>query len=341
MLHSYNLHSFLQKLTHKWKMLLVESTAECVKASSFSSPCMRRLFPRYSLGSRLSQLLSLSCFVFSLIIPDTHSVSLSLSPLYIFCCMCPRLILDGEHRLVVQLRNRGPSWVSVCRVQGAAHSWIRAGYRAEPQNQGELHEHTQVYVWRLTVGAGCQAVCPCVVLSLCLMCVYFCFVAVCMMEKGSISSHWSRHDCALILRSSLKSSKCHSPQNVIHKIIHSSFTQLSLSFLRLLTSHFVSLSISHCNSLFSPSFTWIYRYISVHLYTSPLSYSLSTHWHSSACSFFCRFLSCFFFLSFVFSPPSFVPNEAGGDAGGGSREGGGGGGGGGGGRERYHTKWVA
>lgn len=175
MLHSYNLHSFLQKLTHKWKMLLVESTAECVTASCFSSPCMRRLFPHYSLGSRLSQLLSLSCFVFSLIIPDTHSVSLSLSPLYIFCCVCPRLFLDGEHRLVVQLRNRGPSWVSVCRVQGAAHSWIRAGYGAEPQNQGELHEHTQVYVWRLAVGAGCQAVCPCVVLSLCLMCVFlFC-----------------------------------------------------------------------------------------------------------------------------------------------------------------------
>lgn len=61
---------------------------------------------------------------------------------------CAALPLDGEHRLFVQLRNRGPGRVPVRRFQGASHRWIWFGHRAEPQDQGK----------GLSGGPGCVCV---------------------------------------------------------------------------------------------------------------------------------------------------------------------------------------
>lgn len=43
----------------------------------------------------------------------------------------------GEHRLLLQLRRRGPGRVPVRGVQGALQRPTRAEFRVQPQNQGE------------------------------------------------------------------------------------------------------------------------------------------------------------------------------------------------------------
>lgn len=194
---------------------------------------------------------------------------------------------DGEHRLLIQLRNRRPGWVSVCRVKGASHARIGSEHRAEPQNQGELFhtckclsEHLMPSLWVLFNRSELPPVI---------------WVDVCAL--------WS----------STKSSKCHSPQNVTRT---PSLTELCLP---------------------RSSATWIRCCISVSHLTD----------HSDAHQRFHFLFSVSFapFLSFVFpfpsSLPSFILNEAGGDARGGSSEGRGGGEWGAGGRERNYTKWMA
>lgn len=49
-------------------------------------------------------------------------------------CVTP---LAGEHRLLLQLRQRGPGGVPVCGVQGAPQRPPWAELRVQPQNQGE------------------------------------------------------------------------------------------------------------------------------------------------------------------------------------------------------------
>lgn len=82
--------------------------------------------------------------------------------------LVPPLPLDGEHRLVVQLRNRGPGWVPVRRIQGASHCWIQFGPRAEPQDQGR---HLTVFLFLKTledqaVSRSHTCVCVCICLLL-------------------------------------------------------------------------------------------------------------------------------------------------------------------------------
>lgn len=65
-------------------------------------------------------------------------------------------------------------------------------------------------------------------------------------------------------------------------------------------------------------FPFSYGYIDIYL---PLYMLLTVHSLTLISVLIVIFFSCLVFFSFVFSPPSFMLNEAGGDAGGGSSEG--------------------
>lgn len=92
-------------------------------------------------------------------VPMILTVCLCLCPslLCISLCICVSFFLDGEHRLVVQLWNRGSGWIPVRRIKGAPHGRIWAGNRAESQNQGESRYFawTHKYISKYTMGRSC------------------------------------------------------------------------------------------------------------------------------------------------------------------------------------------
>lgn len=155
MLHSYDFHIFFSRADpqlfcwfHKYTAL--ESTA----ASSPRPPAMHE-----QKQPSLAVVWDLHFLSPVLEVPMILTVCLCLCPslLCISLCICVSFFLDGEHRLVVQLWNRGSGWIPVRRIKGAPHGRIWAGNRAESQNQGESRYFawTHKYISKYTMGRSC------------------------------------------------------------------------------------------------------------------------------------------------------------------------------------------
>lgn len=182
---------------------------------------------------------------------------------------------DGEHRLLVQLRDGGPGRVPVRRIKGAPHARIGPGNRAEPQNQGkdqnEAADESSALFRPVNVVTMDEE----------------------EEEEGFFSSSWSGWECALILRLASNAA------NV---------TRLEMSFRVILTAPLLLPSIISSVSL---SHECVEAYLPV--FIIPLNpQTLISAYIFIVCFFFClAIFFCFLFLpSCWIKPPETQEEEA-------------------------------